>query len=177
MAKQATKPSQARNIVHDDWKLRKASDYLEFDIHSFAAGLEIHFSQRGTEIGNSALDSLLMRARLLMDFFFRDTGQADDVLAIDFFHDLSPNPYKPHMTKTMSRERQKINKRLVHLTTQPMPRLRSNQRYAVTKFAPQIVKAFRKWLSVVPDSRLQIPATRVRATYEGHLQRIENLLP
>ena len=177
MAKQATKTSQARSIVHEDWKLRKASDYLEFDIHSFAAGLEIQFSRRGTEIGNAALDSLLIRARLLMDFFFRDTGHDDDVLAIDFFHDINPKPYKPRMTKTMTRERKKINKRLVHLTTQPMPRLRSNQRYSVSKFAPQIVKAFRKWLSVVPDSRLQKPAKRSRETFERHLQRIENLLP
>ena len=177
MTKQATKPSQLRDAVHEDWKLRKASDYLEFDIHSFAAGLEIHFSRRGTEIGNAALDSLLLRARLLMDFFFRDSGLPDDVIALDFFHDLSPKPYKPRMTKTMSREREKINKRLVHLTTQPMPRLRSNQRYSVSKFAPQIVKAFRKWLSVVPDSRLQKPAKRTRETFERHLQRTERLLP
>ena len=177
MAKQSAKPRPLRNVVHEDWKLRKASDYLEFDIHSFAGGLKIHFSRRGTEVGNAALDSLLMRARLLMDFFFRDSGQPDDVIALDFFHDFIPKPYKPRMTKTMSREREKINKRLVHLTTQPMPRLRSNQRYAVNKFAPQIVTAFRRWLSVVPDSRLQKPANRTRETYERHLQRIEQLFP
>ena len=177
MAKQASKASQARNVVHDDWKLRKATDYLEFDIHSFAAGLEIYLARRGTEIGNATLDSFLVRGRLLMDFFFRDTGHPDDVIALDFFHDFNPKPYKPRMTKTMTREREKINKRLVHLTTQPMPRLRSNQRYAVNKFAPQIVKAFRNWRSVVPDATLQKPATRTRATFGRHLQRIQQLIP
>jgi hypothetical protein len=176
MAKKRAKSRQSRNIVHDDWKLRKATDYLEFDIHSFAAGLDIYLKHRGSEIGNAALDSFLVRARLLMDFFFRDSGQQDDVIALDYFHDVNPMPYKPRMTKSMRGEREKINKRLVHLTTQPMPRLRSNQRYSINKFAPQIVRAFRKWLAVVPKSRIQKPASRSIKTFEKHLQRIEKLI-
>jgi len=112
-----------------------------------------------------------------MDFFFKDTAMPDDVIALDFFHDFSPKPYKPRMTKKMEREREKINKRLMHLTTQPMPHLRSNQRYAIHKFAPPIVTAFRKWLSVVPDARLYSPVTSNRQKYERHLERIEQLLP
>ena len=40
-----------RNIVHEDCKLRKASDYLEYDIHTLAAGIDIYLQYRGTEIG------------------------------------------------------------------------------------------------------------------------------
>ena len=177
MSKQATKSRSHRTVVYEDWKLMKASDYLEFDIHSFAASLDIYLANRGTEVGNAALDSLLLRARLLMDFFFRDTAKPDDVIALDFFHDFNPKPYKPRMTKKIERERNKINKRLMHLTTQPMPGLRSNQRYAIDKFAPPIVTAFRKWLSVVPDARLYRPAKSNRQKYARHLERIERLLP
>jgi len=177
MAKTLKKRKAVRNVVHQDSTLRKASDYLEFDIHSFAAGLEMYLRYRGTEPGNAALDSLLLRARLLIDFFMRDTAPDDDVIALDFFHDRRPKPYKPRRTKSVKRERDKINKRLMHLTTKPMPRLRSNQRYALHKIAPPIVAAFRHWLSVVPDSRLQKPASRSRADFEKHLRRIERLLP
>ncbi len=165
-----------RNVVYPDWKLRKASDYLEYDIHTLAAGIGIHFSNRGTEIGNAALDSLLLRARLLLDFFLRDWAEPDDVIAIDFFHDYDPKPYTPRMTKAIKREREKINKRIMHMTIKPMPRLRSHQRYALDKIVPPIVTAFRNWLAVVPDGRLQQPATETRLIFEKHLLRLERYL-
>src|SRR3972149_9291755 len=42
MAKTLKKRKAVRNVVHQDSTLRKASDYLEFDIHSIAAGLEMY---------------------------------------------------------------------------------------------------------------------------------------
>jgi hypothetical protein len=176
MAKKAASPSSPRVVIHQDWKLRKASDYLEFDIHLFAAGLQLYARHRGTEQGNAALDSALLRARLLVDFFMRDNALPDDVIALDFFHDCSPKPYKPRMTNAVWREREKINKRLVHLTTIPMPRLRSNQRYAIEKLGRPIIAAFRDWLAVVPNHRLQKPASGGRAQYETHLTRLERVL-
>ena len=99
MPNPSNKVKRVRNVVYPDWKLRKASDYLEYDIHTFAAGIDIYFSHRGTEIGNAALDSLLLRARLLLDFFLRDWAESDDVIAMDFFHDYDPKPYNPRMTE------------------------------------------------------------------------------
>jgi hypothetical protein len=165
-----------RSIIHKDRILRTASDYLEFDIHSFAAAIEIYKSYRGTEPGNAALDSLLVRGRVLIDFFMARKAKPDDVIALDYFHDNKPKPYRPFMPRTVKREREKINKRLMHLTTKPMPRLRSNQKYALGRIAWPIIKVFRQWLAVVPDSRLQRSATKTRATYERHLGRIEKLL-
>lgn len=162
------KSSKSRG-AHTDLRLRKATDYLEFDIHSLAAGLDIYLRMRGTEFGNAALDSFLLRARLLLDFFLRDSAPHDDVIALDYFHDYDPKPYRPRMTKDVKREREKINKQLMHLTTRPMPRLRSNQRYSLDKIVPPIVKAFRAWLAVVPDARLQQPATETRKIFEQHL--------
>lgn len=170
------KKVKSRNVMHDDWKLRKASDYLELDLHSFAAGIDIFRKARGTELGNAALDSLLVRGRVLIDFLFQSSGKPDDVLAIDYFYDFNPKPYKPYMTKAVEKERDKINKRLMHLTTKPMPRLRSNQRYSVANIAKPIVKAFRKWLELVPDSLLQRPPKQSRATFENHINRIESML-
>jgi hypothetical protein len=171
------KPRAARSVVHSDAKLRKASDYLEFDIHSLAAAIEIFNAHRGTEIGNAALDSFLARARVLIDFLMKRDGAKDDVLAIDYFHDFTPKPYRPTMPQAVRRERQKINKRLMHLTTRPMPRLRSNQRYALARIARPIARAFRAWLALVPNSRLQKPAKKTRADYERHLSRIDRLVP
>ena len=165
-----------RNVVHADSILRKASDYLEFDIHSFAASIEIYLANRGTEVGNAALDSILLRSRLLIDFFFRDDAWLDDVIALDFFHDFDPKPYKPRMTKAIEGEREKINKRLMHLTTKPMPRLRSTQRYSLKKIATPTVKAFRRWLAIVPNSRLHRPVKKTRDDFERHLDRIDRLI-
>jgi hypothetical protein len=171
------KPKKLRNVVHTDLQLRKATDYLEYDIHTLAAGLDIYRVHKGKEIGNAAVDSLLLRARILIDFFFRDSARTTDVIALDYFHDFDPKPYKPKMPKYLSSERDKINTWLMHLTTQPMPRLRSNQRYRVDKLVKPIVRAFRAWLQVVPDDRLQQPPAESRRNFEKHLQRIERLLP
>ena len=175
MAKQTGKVKGVRNVVYPDWKLRKASDYLEYDIHTLAAGIDIYSFHHGTEIGNAALDSLLLRARLLIDFFMRDRAKPDDVLAIDFFHDYDPKPYTPRMTRAIEHEIEKINKRIMHMTTRPMPRLRSHQGYNLNKIVPPLIAAFRKWLTVVPDQRLQKPAADLRQTYEEHLLRIERI--
>jgi hypothetical protein len=139
--------------------------------------LDLYLKYRATEVGNVALDSFLLRARLLIDFFYKPSAKPDDVIALDFFHDFNPKPYKPRMTKALEREREKINKRLMHLTTKPMPRLRSNQRYALDKITLPIVAAFRKWLLVVPDGRLQTPPRISREHFETHISRIEKLIP
>ena len=173
MARKNRKPTKP----HSDRILRKASDYLEFDIHSFAAAIALYSAKRGTETGNAALDSLLVRARVLIDFFMTTKRRSSDVIALDYFHDFKPKPYKPMMPRPVRREREKVNKRLMHLTTKPMPRLRSNQSYNLETLARPIVAAFRDWLAVVPDARLQKPATKVRADYDKHLRRIEQYLP
>lgn len=172
------KTTRARTVISDS-RLRKATDYLEYDLHTFVAGLEIYLQRRGSEIGNVALDSFLLRSRLLMDFLMNDSAQDDDVIALDFFHDYNPKPYKPRMTESLQREKKKINKRLMHLTTVPMPILRSNQRYSPINIVPPIITAFRKWLTVVPDRRLQRPASETRRIFKEHLQRVErlNVLP
>jgi hypothetical protein len=176
MATKKRKRRPPRAVFHKDSILRTASDYLEFDIHSFAAAIALYRSQRGTETGNAALDSLLVRGRVLIDFFMARQAMPDDVIALDYFHDFKHKPYKPSMPRAVKREREKINKRLMHLTTRPMPRLRSNQKYALATMARPIVGAFRSWLSIVPDARLQRPAKRTRAQYARHLARIEKLL-
>lgn len=167
---------KAPRTPHPDKVLAKASDYLEVDLHSFAATYEmlaLNLVPKASEIRNAVIDSFLIRARLLIDFFLSDAGLQDDVLAIDYFHDRSPRPYKPRMTKQVQRERQKINKRLVHLTTEPMPRLRSTQHYDARKIVPPVVRAVKKWLSVVPEHRLQ---TGVRKDYLRHIARIERVM-
>jgi len=174
--KKHSKVKPIRNAIHPNSKLRKASDYLEYDIHTLAAGIDIHLSHQGTEVGNAALDSLLLRARQLLNFFFMiDTPRPDDVFAVDFFHDYDPKPYKPRMTAAIKREHEKINKRVMHMTTKPMPYLRSHQSFDLNKFVPPLIAEFRKWLSVVPDKRLQQPADDSRKTYEKHLHRIERI--
>jgi hypothetical protein len=177
MTKKKSSTLPPRRVVHPDRFLRKATDYLEFDLHGFAAALDIHLKTRGTEVGNATFDSFMLRARILVDFLFHDTGRSDDVLAIDFFHDMSPSPFKRKMSEQLRNEREKMNKWVLHLTTQPMPRLRSTQRFSSTKIAKPIVTVFRRWLKLVPDTRIQQPAKESRAIFEKHLERIERLLP
>jgi len=162
-----------RNNIHNDSILRKASDYLEYDIHTLAAGFEIYLMNKGTEIGNAAMDSVLLRSRILMDFFFRE-GEApkDDVIAIDYFHDMNPKPYKIRKTQKLWKEREKINKRLMHLTTEPMPRLRSNQVFYLSKIIPPILQAFYNWLEFVPDNRIQKPSKKSKGIFKTHLERL-----
>ena len=177
MAKHPTKAKATLRAPHKDADLRTATDYLEFDLRSLIAGLGLYTQHKGTPIGNAAVDSLLVRSRVLIDFLFPISPKPDDVVGTDYFHDFSQKPGMPRLTKTLSRERQKINKRLMHLTTEPMPRVRSNQRYSVNKIVPPIVRAFKQWLAAVPDERLQKPAKRSRARFEGHLAQLDRMIP
>jgi hypothetical protein len=165
-----------RKVVHSDKVLQKASDYLEYHIHTFASSIDVFQKTQPSEAANAAVDSICVQARLLIDFFFFTSGKPDDVLAIDYFWDQNPKPYKPKLYAYLSKERDKVNKRIAHLTTQPMPYLRSSQKYNIRKFAKPIVRAFRAWLKVVPDSRLHKP-NKTRADYAKHLARIDKLVP
>ena len=177
MAKHRTRAKAIPRAPHRDADLRTATDYLEFDLRSLIAALGLYTKHKGTPVGNAAVDSLLVRSRVLIDFLFPTSPKPDDVVATDYFHDFSQKPSMPRLTKTLTRERQKINKRLMHLTTEPMPRLRSNQRYSVSKIVPPIVRAFKQWLSAVPDERLQKSPKRSRARLEDHLAQLDQMIP
>jgi hypothetical protein len=168
----------ARNVKHTDKVLQKASDYLEYHIHTFASSIDVYQKTKPSEAANAAVDSICVQARLLIDFFFFTDGEKTDVLAIDYFWDQNPKPYYPKipMPKYLVRERRKVNQRIAHLTTHPMPYLRSSQKYNIRKFAKPIVRAFRAWLKAVPDSRLHNPK-KTRADYAKHLARIDKLVP
>jgi len=177
LTKRIPKSQSSSRLPHKDAHLRTATDYIEFDLKSLIAALHLYVQHKGTPIGNAAVDSLLVRSRVLIDFLFAVSPKLDDVVASDFFHDSPSMTYSPRLTKSLSQERQKINKRLMHLTTQPMPHLRSNQRYAIDKIVPPIVRALEVWLAAVPDTRIQKPASRSRAQLEAHLAQLKQMVP
>ncbi len=177
MAKQPSQTQSTPRKPHKDAHLRTATDYLEFDLRSLISTLGIYAQHKDTPIGNAAVDSLLVRSRVLIDFLFATSPKPDDVVATDYFHDFPRRPYVPKLTKTLARERTKINKRLMHLTTEPMPRLRSKQRYSIAKIVPPIVRAFRNWLAAVPDKRIQKPPRPSRARMEEHLSQLAKMVP
>lgn len=69
-------------------------------------------AHRDHQTVNMALESLLIHARNIRDFFDR-TGRSDDVLASDFLG----RPIRVRMSRLRSKKmRQRLNKRIAHLS-------------------------------------------------------------
>lgn len=177
MARKSVNGNKSRMNIHSVAKLKMASDYLEYSIHTLTEGIDIYYQSPDKFVRNAAVDSILLRSRVLIDFFMNADGRSDDILAVDFFDEPEDKPYVPYLSPEVEVERDRINKYLMHLTIKPMPDLVSDQGYPLNKIIPPIIDAFRKWLSSVSDSRLQDPAVITRRIFEEHLARLERQLP
>jgi hypothetical protein len=147
-----------RKVIHTDEVLRTASDYLEYHVHMYVDTL-VFISARLAQSAprdlawNATLESHLVHARLIIDFLRKPQGREDDVLAIDFFHDL-PDTYPLPEDEFLKSWADNVGGRLVHITTKPMPALKSRQEWPIMEIAQRLKPWLHEFLRVVPDSRL-----------------------
>jgi hypothetical protein len=104
-------------------------------------------------IWNSILEDYLIHARILIHFVCKSQARDNDVIAVDYFHDL-PKIYVPLDDALLDEWADKIGGNLVHITTKPMPALKSQQAWPIDEIAARLVPALETFLNNVPDSRL-----------------------
>jgi len=166
--------TRTRKKVHPDADLQTASDYLEYHIRMFVETLlwlRERLNQGGPKdiVWNAVLEDYLVHARLLIHFVCK-TGppRDDDVIAIHYFHDL-PNRYTPLNDAYLADWAAKIGGNLVHITTKPMPTLKSQQIWPIDEIAARLAPGLIIFANLAPDTRLVADA---RNDYLRHLAKL-----
>lgn len=158
-----------RNVIHSDETLKVGSDYLEYHVNMYVHSLIWLRNHEDSSLEkNAVLESHLIHARILIHFLSREESHyTRDVLAVDYFHDM-PNAYSVLNDKTLNDWAGKIGKRAVHITTEPMPDLKSDQAWDIGEIAQLLVPALREFIGDAAETRLY----DTKAKYLGHLDKL-----
>jgi len=163
-----------RKRNHTDADLRTGSDYLEYHVRMYIETLlwlrDQHESGKpeGT-LWNAVLEAYLVHARILIDFLYKSNSRYDDdVIAVHYFHDL-PVSFNPLPNTDLEDWAKEIGGRLVHITTKPMPALKSQQKWPIDDIASGLIPTLMDFLKVVPDALL---ADGVREDCKNHLSKV-----
>ena len=99
--------------------LQQASNALYYEIGMFemlTKGMTSRIA--GQSVINSALlESFIIHLRVLIDFFYSDSQNKDDIIANDFFS--NPDDWiklRPQKTKLLVRSKKRADKEVAHLT-------------------------------------------------------------
>lgn len=157
----------------DDSKLIIASDYFEYHVRMLVETylwLRKKNGQGGgwDTVGNAILEDFLIHARALIQFVSKSDGRPDDVIALDFFHD-NKSAFTLINNGFLNKWAKKIGERLVHITSMPMPALKSQQQWPADDMVIFLKPGIISFLNAVSDSRL---ATDVRKDCFSHLARL-----
>jgi hypothetical protein len=117
---------------------------------------------------NAMLEDYLIHARILINFICKSNSRDDDVIAVDYFHDL-PGKFKPSQDNFLMDLADRIGGCLVHITTKPMPDLKSQQNWPIDDIASRLNPVLMRFLRNAPESRL---AVGVRNDCINHLSKV-----
>ena len=164
-------PSQ-RILIRPNDQLHIGSKYLRYHIKMYVETFlwlqdHLSFTEWDTE-RNAILEDHQIHTRILINFLSSVRRQKEDILAIDYFHDL-PDIFHPLQDDFLSGQAQRIAGNLVHITTKPMPKLKSEQEWPITETSSKLVPAIKSFLNIVPENRL---ADDVKNDCLQHLARL-----
>jgi len=145
-------------IIHSDEQLQIGSAYFSYHVRMYVETLLWLQNNQGNPgrwdtIRNSVIEAHLVHARILINFLCNLSSRYDsDVLATHYFHD-SPTLYKPINDGVLKNNVGNIGNRLVHLTTKPMPKLKSEEEWQVGEIAIRLTPIIKKFLGIVRETR------------------------
>jgi hypothetical protein len=148
-----------RNVIHPNEQLQIGSQYFRYHVRMYVETLRwLQDQPKATEwdtVRNAVLEDHLVHARVLINFLskFRKDERKDDVLAIDYFHDCR-DVFQPLRDNFLKSQAANIGGYLVHITTKPMPILKSKQEWFIRETAMNLVPALQSYLLAVPEIRL-----------------------
>jgi len=149
-----------RNVVHDNEKLKFASRYLVYHVRMYVETLLWLQSNKDKPDGwatvrNAMIEAHLVHSRILINFICNANSQYQtDVLAFDYFHDTS-SIFTPLQSEFLKNQANDIGGQLVHLTTKPMPKLKSEQEWLIRETADELVPALKEFFTKVSETRFE----------------------
>ena len=152
--------SNQRKVVHDNKKLQFASRYLVYHVRMYVETLLWLQSNKEKPDGwdgirNAIIEAHLVHSRILINFICNENSQyPTDVLGLDYFHDTS-NIFIPLQSEFLKEQANNIGGQLVHLTTKPMPKLKSEQEWPIKPIANELVPALKVFFGKVSEIRFE----------------------
>lgn len=139
-------------------ELRRASDHLYYEIwmlNSLAQGLASGIFGEGV-INNALLESFVIHARALLDFFYTDKPRhADDVVAQDFFPTPEQWPKaRPKKSQALKKVHRRVAKEVAHLTYTRQEVAPAAKGWPFMDIAQEINTAIDKFLGIIPEHLL-----------------------
>lgn len=163
--------SNSRN-THTDEQLRIGSKYFIYHVKMYVETLLWLQSQERPDgwdtIRNAIIETHLVHERVLINFICNSTARDTDLLAIDYFHDV-PSIFYPPQDDFLNGQASRIGGQLVHLTTKPMPNLKSEQDWQIRETAKKLVPALQIFLYKVSEPRFP---DNVKIACLQHLARL-----
>jgi hypothetical protein len=137
--------------------LRSASDHLHYEFTRFNSLADVVMSGvlgQGP-LHDAALESFTLHARLLVHFLYSKDPQPDDVIAEDYFGELSQWLEKrPGKTGTLEMIHKRVAKEVAHLTYARLEVAPGDKPWPVDQIAVDINMAFKVFLEHVSKDRL-----------------------
>ncbi|MGP8337663.1 MAG: hypothetical protein ACT6FC_05445 [Methanosarcinaceae archaeon] len=144
------------NVIDQD-KLQKASDHLWYEIWMYQRlvdGMSSGVFGKGP-LNNAVLEAFAIHIRALIHFFFDDSSNYDDVLAIHFFS--TPDNWRkisPPLTDVLEKAKKRANKEIAHLTysrQEVTPEKKPWEFIPIYKDLEEVVNVF---INAVPEETL-----------------------
>jgi hypothetical protein len=161
-----------RKIIHNDEQLQFASRYLIYHIKMYVETLLwLHDHSKPDiwdTVRNSVIETHLVHERILINFICNGTARDTDVLAVDYFSD-TPNTFYPRTDDFLREQAQNIGSQLVHLTTKPMPKLKSQQEWFIRETSEKLIPALKTFLYKVSENKFP---TNIKLECIRHLERL-----
>ncbi len=146
-----------RKVIHADEQLYTGSIYLRYHVKMYVETL-LSIQSQPTPLGwqtqyNAILDSHLIHARILINFLNTSSSRKTDVCAIDYFY-VEQSQFDLVIDEFLKNQVEKIGGNLVHITTKPMPYLKSEQPWPVDEIKRKLVPLLKTFFYVVPENKM-----------------------
>jgi hypothetical protein len=163
--------------AHDNEVLRRASDYLDYDVDMLIATAQWLTTGEGDSglLRNAVLESFLIHARTLIEFLSR-TGHRNAVRADHYFEGTKPGTYSPNVSDFLVGAKGKISPHLAHLTTDPLDNVRSTIGWDVRKILLDLWAGLAAFYDAVPIDRVLPDYDQRRMYHEGRISTFQPAL-
>jgi len=152
-----------RRMRRSDKELVDVSEHLLYEIQMlFGTAQAMGTLDLGNEndiriwaIRNALVESFTVHARILLDFLYSSRPKPDDVITEDFFDNgstwLQKRPAKSQLLTTIHK---RVGKEVAHLTYARLAVTPEAKQWSFVNIANEIGAVLKKFLQLVPDSRV-----------------------
>lgn len=126
--------------------------YESFMLKSLARSMSFGIAERRA-IRNAVVESFLLHARVLIDFFYNDNPHKDDIVASHFFSPAGKwKAIRPKQPAILKQTKKHADKLLAHITYTRLRQTRETKRWAYMRIAGELEEVLNAFYEHLPDS-------------------------